>query len=351
MIKKFKNLISIPLLTIGFIIVVNLLIFCLIILNFFVKSITVLTSGVNIQNWLINSFEITPNTATSIIASLAIFIAGLLITWSTKFIEKLIDRYRYRRILTNFSKTLAFALTRKSNQFRKCAETMDVKLNGNFLMSDMALTHLDNIQKIEITRFNNAYYYGIENLGRTLLKNKDFDNIFSVISNINRIENLYINQFEKFLSRYNVLEERRNNAIMRVKEIIDKLQDDAFKECKQNDLPQDFIRYLMGIREIVENWNKIENNTIPSIFDEFFIQKLRHLNSVYKENECVRKRLPNSLYYAINDSSNEYLSMKILVETNNQIFLNYSISYKNQARKLFDSINQLNHFPIFKIFQ
>jgi hypothetical protein len=344
--KIFKHLFGVLLSTILIIIVVFFLLFCLITLDLLFESYKAITSGANIQIWLVSTFEINPNTATSIIASFSIFLAGLLTTWTTHFVVKLRERYRYRKILSNYAKTLSFALVRKSRQFKECAETMDVRIKENFSLSDMALTHLDNIQKIEITRFDSAFFEGIENFGRTNKDNKAFDNIYTVISNVKRVEELYVNQFEKFITRYNYLEERRNEAIMKVKEIIDNLQDDAFGKNVPNDIPHEYYQYLIGISQIIAEWNVIENNLLPSIFDEHFIQKLRQHNHAFNDSIRVRKYLPNSLYYSLNDADNEYKSMKILIETNHKIFMNYSSSYKRQSRKIFDSINRINQYPI-----
>jgi hypothetical protein len=348
--KTIKLLFGILVTTIGIIIISSLIVSSLVILDIILATLKALSSGVNIQTWLVKSFDINPNTATSIIASFSVFLAGILTNWTTQFVTKIRDRLRYRKILSNYSRTLSFAMVKKSGQFKVCADTMDVRKKENFTMSDMALTHLDNIQKIDVSKFDNAFFQGIENLGRIKLHNKAYDNIFSVVSNVKRIEELYVSQFDNFISRYNVLAEKRNIAIMKVKEIIDKLQDDANGKNVPNDIPVDYFQYLSGIRQIVSNWNNIDNNTLPSIFDEHFIQKLRNHNIAFNDSVRVRPFIPNSLYYAINDADNEYQSMKILVETNNKIFLNYSLSYKNQSRKLFDSIVKLNQYPILKLF-
>ncbi|MES2654515.1 MAG: hypothetical protein V4620_02945 [Bacteroidota bacterium] len=336
--KIIKYLSGILLSFISLVLLIFAIIAALLLIDFLLGIFKLISIGYDIQHTLVSHFNINENTATSIITSVLIFASGLLVTWVTSLIREISHRYRYRKMFIKLCFTLSKSVLKKSYLFQEFAETLDVKIKENFTLKDMALTHFDNINKIDMLQFHAAFFKGIENLNRRKEHYTAFDSIYASISNIKRAEELYTTQLEKFMIRYNYLEEKRNDAIVEVKKIIDKLGDDANGKKVPIELPHEYQKYLAGISQIIANWNILDNNTLPSVFDEHFIQKIKQHNLVFQEVTRVRKLIPNDLYYSLNDAENEYKSIVILVNTHHEIFKSYSASYEERAKKIFNSI-------------
>jgi len=301
-----------------------------------------LINYIDIQKFLTSILNISEEKAAPMTVSIWVFLGGIISSILFTSISGISRRYRYRRLFVRLSKVASKSLMKKSYRFLECANSFDVSIKENFRMNSTAVSHLDNLQKIDFKVFYEAFFSGLEAFIRQSKTRSAFDNIFASISHIQSVENRYEKQFDAFLVRYNNLEEKRNKAIVEVKKIMDKMIEDVKGKNIPDDISHEFDTYIRSLIAIINCWKKEPNRTLPSVFHEKFIQKIRNLNELYDKDVRVTKHIPKEFYNSLNDADNEYQSIKILIEANHKIFLSYSGSYKNIAKSIFKNATLLS---------
>lgn len=278
-----------------------------------------------IIEYLNNLFNIDNETSATIVITLTVFILGFIITWFINVLRKYFNRRRTRKLFLDLLKEIARTTLRQSNNFFDFSKKLTIENQDIFELDKSPINHLDNISRLSINSFHEAFFTGPENLCCRIIKQKAFNKIWIHISALSYWEQQYPNDLKEFINKFNNYEDKRNEELENWR----KLSDELIFQVRQQGPTGRYLEYFTRYDEIVYGWQTAGQNTHYFTVQTDLIEPLRLLNRDFHDLPVVLV-LNNPLLGVTNYYENLISTLRVY----NRQFNSLGISYKNSSKMI-----------------
>jgi len=231
-----------------------------------------------------STFNIDNNTSATIVITLTVFLLGFIISWLKNSIKSLLKRNRIKKIFLDLLKEITETASKQSAFFKDFYESLYIENEDKaFRLKRIPINHLENIQKLNINSVYEAFFSGIENIFNKDTKRKAFNKCWLHINSLNYWEYRYPEEIQSFISKFNVYEEKRNDALEKWRVV----SQEIFHQATKGEIPKELAEYISRYDKIVYDWQTNGMNTHYYIVQNELIYPLISLNREYKQFHFV----------------------------------------------------------------
>lgn len=263
-----------------------------------------------VQGFLQEVFSIDANTSATILISILVFVIGLIITWFGNSLKNFLKRKRRRKQFRLLIESISNGAIKQAKNFSSSLPTFKIDYIGYFTLKNSVISQLDNIDKINLEVFFEAYFSGIENLLSNSKKRKAFNRTWGHFYHLKKIETRYTEQLQSFISKFNKTEDLRNESL----DIFFNSIKTILQQVNNANFPPDLRQYVMRVDRVFVAWQTLdeENRTHYFVVNQNIVEPIFEINKDF-----------------INDYSD-------VLNINNQLLL-VKYHYENME-------NQIKHF-------
>lgn len=282
----------------------------------------------NIIEFLNKTFDIKNDVSVPILISLIVFITGGIINYLIRSINKYFAKLRLRTSFRIMLKEIINQCELKSNLVKQFFPTLTEKNDGDWSMKIIKVTYIETAFKQDFSSLYNSFNYIFRCCCYKKLRLKSFNKIWSVIENLQFIENRIINDFDKLNKQYNEYENKYNSHLEDLRKHIDNLFQPLIGKPipMEPKNPNDYLKKLDGI---VSKWQN--SNNLLSNYNRYYTL-LTPIHELNKNSQDVQLILP--LNNIIMPAMYEYAQMTKILNINYRLFYNYYINYRKSKRVL-----------------
>lgn len=276
-----------------------------------------------IIDFINNLFNIQNETSAPIIITLIVFILGYILTGIVNIIKSYFTRRSVRRLFSDLLLEIARTAMKQADYFKDFENRLSIENQDFFKLNKTPINHLDNISKLSINTFHEAYFTGFENICKGKIKQRAFNKTWIHISSLTFWEQRIPNEIKEFITKFNFYEDKRNEELENWRKISDQLIYTVQQQGVEGRLREYFSKY----DKIVYGWQVAGQNTHYFVVQKDLIEPLRALNREYKELPFVLT-LTNPLLGV----TAYYDNLVRLLLANQKAYHSYYQSYRNAAR-------------------
>lgn len=276
-----------------------------------------------IIDFINNLFNIQNETSAPIVITLMVFILGFILTGFVNIFKSYLTRRSVRRLFTDLLLEISRTAMKQADYFKDFENRLKIENRDFFKLNKTPINHLDNISKLSINTFHEAYFTGFENICKGKIKQRAFNKTWIHISSLNFWEQRIPNEIKDFITKFNFYEDKRNEELENWRKISDQLIYTVQQQGVEGRLREYFSKY----DKIVYGWQVAGQNTHYFVVQRDLIEPLRALNREYKELPFVLT-LTNPLLGV----TSYYDNLVSLLEVNQKAYHSYYQSYRNAAR-------------------
>jgi hypothetical protein len=205
--------------------------------------------------YLVRDFNVSTDTAATLIITMFVFGCGLVAQLVYMFIKNILARTLKRKIVFNMLKKILSDSKKMILSFNKHIVKFN-NANGNYFEIDVVpIQFLDEIKKIDVFEFSNSFFVGIENLDRRQINDidKKFNKVFVHLNTLYFINSRYLDEFMKFQENYRQYGDEWNNEVQSLTK--------SYRELTLNfdSYNDDEKSFIIEFNKIYTNWIKQEN--------------------------------------------------------------------------------------------
>lgn len=277
-------------------------------------------------------FSIQNETSATIVITLTIFILGFILTGVMNIIRAYNSRKSIRNLFIDLLIEVSKTALKQADYFKSFEDILSIENKDFFRLKKTPINHLDNLSKLSINAFHEAYFTGFENIFCRKIRQKAFNKIWIHISSLSFWEEKHHNELKDFINKFNSYENKRNDELETWRKISDQLIYMAQQQNVEGKLREYFTKY----DKIVYTWQNAGQNTHYFVVQRDLIEPLRKLNREYKELPFVLT-LTNPLLGV----TSGYENLVSLLNVNKITYHSHYQSYKNSGRIIAKAIKIL----------
>jgi hypothetical protein len=289
-----------------------------------------------LQRYLHSNFNIDENTSATIIITISIFIAGIVIQQILSMSSGIIKRKRIRKLFAINVKNFVNEVKKQEEAYLKTSESFKFETGLIFSFTRSPIFSHKSILEMGYQISYESFFYGIENIFKFKRdkKLKAFRTIWSSVHSVDYWHDKTFTEINKFQEKTDEFNNRWNNAIGSHRQFIDSIMAEVNGQLLQKELGV----YLKEVDKIHLNWQNLPNRTRPDILNKNLIIPLRILNRKHQNNISLKMN-DNLLAAGI-----EFQNKRNLFNAQKDLFSNYARSFRLNYRLTRISIKILNNF-------
>lgn len=273
-------------------------------------------------------FGVSNETSASIVITLLTFTLSLFLAKIGIIIQRVVDRAVYRRVILQAANRFNKQIQKQALEFVKASEGLVFKNDIGFKVGRVQLFSIETFESIGYKKAVESHLLGIENFifNRYLksIKTKALDKIWESILSVNYWHNKFVSDTNIFLEKYNLYNENRNNAI--------ESYNNKFLLCVNEYQEKNQTReyeYLLQISTVRFNWTKLEDNNRADICHENLVLPTRKICEKYSD-----LKIAIEINIDLLRATHEFVNQRNTIDFNKQLFLSYSVNFKNYSRTI-----------------
>lgn len=277
-----------------------------------------------LQCYLKNNFKIDENTSATIIITLSIFIAGILIQQGLSISAGYIKRKRIRKLFEINVKNFVVEVKIQEKAYRTTADSFKFETGLVYAFTRATIFSHHSIKEIGYQNSYEAFFHGVENIFM-FKRNKKLTAFSKIWSSVNSIDYWHdrtfadIHKFQEKLDEYN---SRWNSAIEKHRQFVESIMAQVNGQLIEKELGT----YLTEVDRIQTIWQNLPERTRPDILNKNLIIPLRVLNRK-NQNDISRKMNENLLAASI-----EFQNKRNLLKAQRELFFHFARSFRMNYR-------------------
>ena len=198
-------------------------------------------------------FGLDHNTLATIVITLFVFFMGLTFQFLYTLLKNIRDRTNNRNIIYNMANKFIIDAKIQLKSFNKIISNFEID-NNSFNIEIKTIQFLEDLKNLDKFSFFNSFFTGLENISRICINDKTtkFNKILNHINTISYINNVYIEEYYKFLEKFNKIGDEWNEHIQ--------LFINSYCNYQNNynvgDYNDDETKFISKLSEIYYNWVK-----------------------------------------------------------------------------------------------
>jgi hypothetical protein len=289
----------------------------------------------NILDKINGILGISNQTSAPIIITLSTFFLSLLLGKIGNIYKQHKQRKIYRQVFVTALTRLIEQTKNQSKQFKKTSDNLVFKNDIGFAFGRVQLLPINTFESIgykqSIESFLLVWRNSFTTKEQRELKTKSINRMWEAIHSIHFWHQKSIDDTNVFLDKYNLFNERRNNAI----EDHNKYFLTMLELYKNKPGTPEYI-YIEKAVKIREKFVKLEDKTRPDIINDNLIQPLRKLNT---ENQGLE--IADKMNFDLLLADHEYTNQKNTIEFYRKVYSDRYYAFRNFSRTMEKSIKIL----------
>ncbi|MEQ9149477.1 MAG: hypothetical protein RLP13_14460 [Cytophagales bacterium] len=266
-----------------------------------------------ILDYLKSLFDISSDTAATIIITLSVFISSMLFTEIYKTSVRALERLNKRKMIIYFINHLTMDLRKQAKIWEQTVEMVNLYTVKDFSFKRKVID-LSPIDSLGYHEIYNSFFKGFENFGiSNKLKIKSFNKFWNTIKAIEFWQDKSYESITYFIEKYNEYNDKRNESLEEFRKLTDQMTLNYAEMLSDNG----HAEYVMEINKIKLDWHSMEKNTQPDIVNKHLVQRVLKYN---KLNPTIRT-LP--ITDVLLNAEIQYLNIEHLLESYKKQFENY----------------------------
>ncbi len=288
-----------------------------------------------LHEYLQKAFYIDSNTSATLLITLFVFIAGMLLRLIVIVISNYIKRRRIRKTFNINLRELIKEINEQSIAFENTIETLSIENSEPFRYKRKTISTLSSINNLGYYKIYDAYFHGLENLVKLKMnvKREIFTSMWNSIKSVEYWHNFSFQDKNRLIDKYNSYREKWSDATVKINDEIKCMR--ANSQSEQT--PSDFEQLKPKVFKAYSKWITTPNNFNPTVINDKLVDNLIEIIEKHTDPSAAA-----ILYKELVDASLQFQNQKNLIETEKeQIKLIIKEFTKNQGvcEKALDELN------------
>jgi len=273
---------------------------------------------------LANLLSCKTDTVVTIIATVTIFIVGLLINLIAYRIKRSVERRNYREYYYSLIANIREYSIRQAKGLKESIDNLKIDNQPLFIIKRRTENSFNTFDKVSFDKLYNSFFSGW--IFKRMIRRK----AFNFILNYNALIKFYYDSFPKDIERLDTtfrrFEDSFNANIDNIRNIYELLRQKYFS----NKLDQNYITLFLEFDSILQIWIANPDKTNRNILKTYILDKLdSQFFSKYKSLEIATR-----LEISTSDALLAYLNMEQTLDNFSRHFSNYYWLLKQYERKI-----------------
>ena len=268
------------------------------------------------------------NTIITVTSTIFVFGFGLIISLIAKHINNVRNKIKHREHFKYLVNRISKDILRQSKEFKKLKESLTLENDIDFTINQRPNPHLTTWNKLDFQIYYESFF------GSTLIFNLKkkriaFNKVFSLITNIINIENIYSKQFYELVDSYNEYQNNWNDAS---EEILNVFKEILYLPPETEELDS----FINDFKIIIDEWQIFRQSKNTKAIHKEILTKLSSLCGTYGN---FHQTLTISI--ALSKIRLAYENLDCLLKVYISLFDVYYLNYKKTSKKLLKNIDLL----------